>query len=93
MNTEMNTEVKRGRPRKDKPEKEKVRIYRYETEEERKESQKRAKDKYNEKKLYSNKIICECGCEITIGNKSRHMKSKTHNLLLQLNASQLKNSI
>ena len=74
----MSIETKRGRPCKEKIEKEKQRIYKYETEEERLEGQKRARDKYNEKKIYSNKIICECGAEITVGNKSRHTKSIRH---------------
>jgi hypothetical protein len=86
----------RGRPRKEKVEKERQRIYRYETEEERLEGQKKARDKYNDKKLYSNKITCECGEIITVGNKSRHLKSIRHMGLLHLNKEnniQLENSI
>lgn len=92
----MNSEIiprGRGRPKKEKIEKEKQRIHKYETEEERLKGQKKARDKYNEKKIYSNKIICECGEEITVGNKSRHMKTIRHIGLLHLNTTQLENSI
>lgn len=86
---------KRGRPIKETNEIEKIRlrIHKYETEEERIEGQKKARDKYNDKKLYLNKFICDCGEEITVGNKSRHMKTIRHLGLLQYNNMQLKNSI
>jgi len=34
------------------------------------------KDKFYEQK--AEKHQCECGCEITYGNKSRHLQSKKH---------------
>jgi hypothetical protein len=97
-----------GRPRKEKKAEETIetiepiekiekerrtRVYRLETEEERILSKKKAKEKYNQKKLYLVPVICSCGCEITAGNKKRHESSQKHILLLQLKSNHLESGI
>lgn len=76
--------ARRGRPPKEKVEKEKLRIHKYNTEDERKEGLKKARAKYNEKKLYSVTFVCECGETITVGNKSRHIQTVRHKGLIAI---------
>ena len=88
----------RGRPPKEKEvisecitfiKKEPKKVHKYATEEEKIEGRRKAQAKYNEKKLYSQKCICECGTEYIHGNRLRHLNSVRHIGLLKLSQDKL----
>ena len=81
----------RGRPPKEKEVKvkEPKKVHKYATEEEKIEGRRKAQAKYNEKKLYSQKCICECGTEYIHGNRLRHLNSVRHIGLLKLSQDKL----
>ena len=81
----------RGRPPKEKEVivKELKKVHKYATEEEKIEGRRKAQAKYNEKKLYSQKCVCECGTEYIHGNRLRHLNSVRHIGLLKLSQDKL----
>jgi hypothetical protein len=62
-------------------------IYREQNKEKAKEAQKtwREANKEKLKEKRSQIIMCECGCEYTLNNKTRHLKTKTHIEFIELN--------
>ncbi len=66
---------------------EQKKIYREQNKEKAKEAHKAWREA-NKEKLKEQKaqiINCDCGCEYTFGNKSRHFKSKTHTDFIEQN--------
>ncbi len=66
---------------------EQKKIYREQNKEKAKETHKSWREA-NKEKIKEQKaqiISCECGCEYTFGNKSRHFKSKTHTEFIEQN--------